>query len=517
MGSDRWMLPAVALFGSLLVLFSTSLGIGFNVDSKVYLEGAEQLSTSATYQGFDPWTGKISPITRWPPGTSIVLTPFVSKGQRPDIPLRIFYAAMFFLNITAFSLVLSHLIQARYIALLLIFLFTTHYSVVSVHFGVYSEPFFLFCTFLGLHFFFRHLEQDRSWLLYTSAILIGLSTLFRYAGLFTIGGFILYYGYAFLVGKGSAFKKGVIFCSIALLPFVIWSVRNWLIAGEFSGREIMAYGNELLQLRRTIAHVTRWINPFLTESIWSKAFKVGALLLLAYVSQPYLKAFISKHVDHKNNHHTQRIFLLIALMPAYLTGYLLHIYFLDPTATSDERTLLPLGIYALLLYGGFYHHRDGLPNRTLLRRWVGSAMLFFVIAVNFWYTLQNIAGLYQSGIELNASKWQQSEILHQLQAYPKGLKVYSNETAAIYFHTKRTAQLIPEKRSFFSNRPNADLAAELKQMKQTLSNGGLVVIFREYELIRSRWLFSGAELAAMLNLKVVMEANDGIIYRLLPD
>lgn len=514
MGNDRWLLLVIILLGAALQLLSTRTGIGLNVDAKVYWEGAENISTHQGYRSFDPWAGALLPVTRWPPGTSAVLSLLAGYEEFPDTALRLLYAAMLIFNIILFYLLVAFLVPQQGVQIAATFIFATHPSMISVHFGIYSEPFFLCCTLLGLYFFFRYLTQHGSLLLGLAAVLIGTSVLFRLAGLFTIGGVGLFMLYETLAGKKESLKRTSLFIALALLPGISWLAGTWDIDSGFSGRQMMVYGEKLLQVRRIMAHIFSWLNPYLNESVWSKLFKVGGIVLICYLALPVWHVVRRRKATVQSEPGIQSICVLTLLIFTYLLGYTALVFLLDPTATSDERTLLPVGIYVLLLLSTAYPQIKPILIRDALRKWSAGLLLAIFVLLNLAFTIQQTYQHYQWGIELNAEQWRQSAILQQLRAYPDEVKIYSNETAAIYFHTGRKAQLVPEKRAYFSNAPTPDLAADVAQMQYALQENGLIVIFREYEQIRSRWLPSGAELEELLSLELVANAEEGIIYRL---
>jgi len=173
---------AVALLGSCILLISTRWGIGGYPDSLVYVGVARSILDGSGVRFFNDM-GEFAPVTQYPPLYPSTIAAFGIIGFDPLIGSRWISALLFAVNATLVAYIIYRTTLSPGASLIGSFFALSSFPMVYIHSMAMSEPLFIFLVFLGFSFLALYLQGSRPWMLYLSALSIGLSCLTRYVGI----------------------------------------------------------------------------------------------------------------------------------------------------------------------------------------------------------------------------------------------------------------------------------------------------------------------------------------------
>ena len=176
-----------SLVGIISVLFVTKFGIGTSPDSVVYIGAARNMLLG---KGLTIPFGQVinSPMTHHAPLYSVLLRIIGIPKIDPLNGARwlnafIFGCLILFVGFSLFQLTRPSLITP----ILGSFLTLSAYPMLGIHAYAWTEPLFILLGLLGLYTLSLNIKKPNIISLIVSAILIGLATLTRYAGIAFIG------------------------------------------------------------------------------------------------------------------------------------------------------------------------------------------------------------------------------------------------------------------------------------------------------------------------------------------
>jgi hypothetical protein len=505
------VMPAgiLACLGLILSSRLASLqGAGLSTDAVNYLAAAEHLAAG---QGFTSFEG--GPYVLWPPLYPILLAvPRVLFNADP----LVFGAA---LNALAFAgiILLSGLLAARLLdsdRFLVSFtaaaaLLMTGVFAVVVNIG--SDPVFLVLMLLFFLLFEKFSRRNDQSLLAGMIFTCSLACLQRYVGVtLVLAGFlgILYVGRAEL---RRALVEASAFATLAVLPLLVWIVRNLIVSGTLLGvRDPSAWRLDE-NLQDLAFKVTHWFIPYQLASqpfFWVVLAGLMITLFIAYSrrgrrpSRPdaprpitfvlavftaiYLSAVsgLTKSIDHKNTVYDDRMYLPV---------------------------LFILIIFALLFIRRFVYPliQEWNPPRGRIALY-GVLLLWLIFPAygtyKLWVRCINEDGIAYYNI-YNTPAYRDSTVTQHLTPWATGpaATVYSNYPAAVYLATRRNARSLPNRTDFFGVLTPLDTYFGVWP-----GNSTAVLVW--YEPNTKKNLYSVDELAALADMQPVFTSDDGSIY-----
>jgi hypothetical protein len=270
------LLLACALSACALVFFATQeRGLGVCPDGRTYLTTARLITEGegvADYPRGDIADGA-RPMTQFPPLYPLLLASGRMLGLSDNGGARILQLALCALNVVLLGCFVMRASGSQVAGVTAAAWAGASPAFLYVHMWVWSEP---LCHALLLGCLWALLESERgSWRkLALSALLCGLALLTRYAAL----GLLFCALILVLARTGETrarLMNAALFAAIALLPFVLWSVRNAMVAGRAVGHEhkMALMGDELA---RVAATALDWALPLPVH--WSLKAVAAALL-----------------------------------------------------------------------------------------------------------------------------------------------------------------------------------------------------------------------------------------------
>ena len=445
-------LLVLALAGLLAQRYATSWGGGVSPDSTQYVEGARSLLRGEGISSPDG-AGTPTPITLWPPLVSLLLAAPGLLGVEPAEAGRWLTGLLFAANILLIGHVLARATRnstrAAWAGAALMLLSP---DLFAVHTWIWSEPAFIFFTLAGCAGLAAYLQQPslrRSWLAGGTAGLAGLT---RYAGaalgLAGIGLIFLFAGATSFRGRlGRAAGYG----AVALGPLALWMIRNVLVAGSATTRQIgfhRLYSVHFLPAWETAA---RWILPNDTYSPLRAAL-LGLLLvcLLLGVARS-VRTFRGQAAEASGSG------LLPMCLAAFLACYGAFLFFskffVDPLFPLDDRILSPAQAAIVMLVVLVAHgelERAGRAEPSSLRRRMASTAQVLIVGLlaaqlglgarqsAVWATMA-----HKEGLGFNSRSWQHSPLVAFVDQLPAEAVVHSNADDGLHYITERPVWQLP--------------------------------------------------------------------------
>lgn len=202
-------------------------------DSLYYLEGASYWLQTGTFSNM--YWGSVLPEVHYAPlfsGILAALSFFSGMDPRSIADILLPFVAAW--NLGLVDLILKRLKLPWHAICLLLLLLASTYAFFSIHWHIWSEPFYLsFLLIAALGIMQAVDSQKARWVLF-AALMAGLSVLVRYAGLFMFPFLVLWLFFAL---KENRWRNSLLFSLVSLLPFVAWTIRNKISSGALHSRK----------------------------------------------------------------------------------------------------------------------------------------------------------------------------------------------------------------------------------------------------------------------------------------
>lgn len=432
-------LSLFSAIGIFLILYATPQGMGLFDDSIAYIAGARSILNGDGYR--EAWLASNQPVTHFPPAFSSVLALVGITGLDPLRGTRFVNAILFGANIFLLGIIGSRMTKSQVAGVALAILFLVNYSLFRVHSTAMSEPLYIFFTlasFLTFYFYF-HLKQKR-WLIITG-FLVGLAYLTRYAGLALFATFLI----SLILLKHPwklRLSRSVIFIA-SFIPFALgWSIRNQIVADNATNRTLLYHPITKENIETGIYNISLFLMPV---EEWRKALikipnflfiitLVFLLILLVWIANKGLKKIFQPS--------TEKPEIISFISVLYIFGYLASIIssmmLFDASTKFQLRILSPIFVSILIISVYFleklFHKQKNLS----------SFLFLFIFSFSLYGTINTITELRKGGQGYASFQWFDSEAMDFLNTLPADVKIYSNETAAVYLYTQRSGYVLPD-------------------------------------------------------------------------
>src|ERR1700690_405219 len=269
------ILGLLTILGVLLVLRSTPEGLGLSDDSIAYIAGAHSLLAGHGYR--EAWLVSNNPITHFPPGFSSALAFIGLFGLDPLRGARFLNTLLFGLSTGLIGVLGWRMTKSLVAGLVLAALFVLNGSLLPVYTTAMSEPLFIFLSLLAFWMFDLYFERDHHWLWIVSCgIFAGIAYLTRYAGLALIATFLVALFILYDTWRKRFISAGIFLASV--LPFAVgWSIRNILIAGNATNRELIWHPITASNFDTTLYTISQFLVPV---DVWQKQLYKAPVLFI---------------------------------------------------------------------------------------------------------------------------------------------------------------------------------------------------------------------------------------------
>jgi len=325
------------------------------------------------------------------------------------------------------------------------------------------------------------------------------SVYIRFVGIFTLIGFLIFLTTKYVIPKNKSKLKITIGLGIFLIFLGVctsYAVQNNL---EFAGRYFFFSEGWKHSLIRISNFVFLWINPYLTTALPSEVLKsiIGLFLITLLL---YVLFFKYKFLGD------ELILLFSSLVLVFISFYIFHMLFLDPTVVV-QRTFMPLLILLILLISRCHSISKSMCIPIFFK--AGLMAIFILLFLsNIINSIEVNHQNYMIGLELNSVNIKKSELFKFIQKINDEDIIYSNEPSSIFLHSNKHSLLLPCKREFVTNKPNINFKKDIMKIK----DGSFLVLFKSYDEIRKRWLVSRNNIQEFKNLSLLFRSEIGSVY-----
>ena len=506
---------ALALMAGALIARATPFGLTFNSgDSIYYVEGARSIAAGQGYSASIPPEPK-APVVHFPPMYAIAIASVESVIREP-------YAAARWVSILCFAgstLLLCTIVRSAtggnfWAGLTTGLMFTVNPNLIGLFSNALSETVFIVFTLAGQAALVEYIVKNRRVWLMVSAICLGLTTATRYSGVvWECAGALT----VLLCAQGEIFTrlgKAALFGGISIIPGTAVVIRNRMLAGTVTGRELEIHSVSAGHLQNGMETVASWFLPW-RFAHWPEGVAVTlALAMLVFHA--------AMTVRHSGEQRFGRAFVFWISTSVFAFLYYVHlllaISFLNYDTPMDDRILAPIEVCAIACLGGWLALK-----RTRFSTTARAAVCAFIIVLSIGrsYTVIEKCRLYSGGYR--GPLWRSSTLVTTLQLLPQDTVMYSNKPEAIYLATDRPARSIPDKIDAMSHHVNERATAAFTDMKHELqSKNGLIVYFAPVSTdlayvggvpLARLHEYSEPELKAILSLDKVAAADGADILK----
>ena len=501
------LLPPVVLGAvafALALAITDPPGPGLDPDAMAYLGAAESLSAHGEFRvPTTHWASADStePLAHFPPGYPTALALPVRLGMHPTQAARLVQATAAFITVATLVVIVTAASSAVTAALVVIALFTMT-SMHEVHASVLSEPVFLACLMLTLLGLVRWPERPLA-----AALPAAAGVITRYAGLSLVGAAALWA----LMQPGSwaaRIRRAVVVVLPAVMLQGAWVLRTRLLNGPEDIRTFELYGNLGPMLAQGGMTLAAWLVPDAEANTMPMRYH-GAIAVAAGTALVALATMGAAWIryDRRSNDDARAQRSRVAWRTIQALGVIVACYaavvgasrvLADPDIPLDERILAP----ALLLFtmtAGITLHAWRSHTRLVVAR------IAVTIAFAGWWVLavEAVRGevhyALDWGSDFAGHQWRTSETLAWARTTGRGMPLWSNWPAAVYFHLHRPARELPREAG----------AAELEALADTLRvRHGRILMFDA----RASEFATMDMLRRTRGLRVAAELPDGTVF-----
>lgn len=474
----------IAALATFLVLYVTPQGLTLFDDSIAYIAGARSLLSGNGYR--EAWLASNQPMAHFPPGFSSALALVGFSGLDPLRGTRFINALLFGVNTFSLGLIGWRMTKSQIAGNFLSILFVANASMLRIHTAAMSEPLYIFFTlsaFLAFSYGMQELAPaaigkplDSKWLI-LSAIFTAFAYLTRYAGLALLAALI-----AALFLLHDTWRKRLTSIGIFLagfIPFALgWAIRNRLLTDTATNRTFVYHPLSVENIETGIYNFSVFLMPVET---WRRAmmqvpnlvlviiFAILSVLLIWLIYKGFTKFF-------KPASETPEVLSFISAL--YIFGYLASIissmFFFDASTKFQVRILSPVFVSLLILFV-FFLEKLWRKNKLI------SYILFLVfVSFSIYGTSDTITQLRKGGQGYASFQWFDSLAMEYLRGLPDDMRIYSNETPAIYLYTDRPGYVLPDLVDPVTGLPRGNFEEGLARLQDDVLSGNATLALFDF-------------------------------------
>ncbi len=484
------LMGAVAFIASSMLFISLKHGIGVSPDSVAYIRAAAEFREEGNFHSFP---------SHWPPLYPLLLSFVGSFSANTLLAIKLFHSIMFGLNVVVISIICIPEGTHRNLSCVLfsVFLFLSP-QFFSIHQMAWSEVPFITLLFAGLVLPYKNQSKK---IILLSAVLIGLATLTRYAGIYFIAIGALS---TLILSKGTLLKKSIfslVYFLIALLPLLTYSIYNLATRGSSTNRELAIHLASIEHVKALANMLATWFLPNNPTSLSSVL--IGLLCLLVLVSLTY--SVLKSDLKLTKNW----TFFLFSIGLGYVAFIFISISFFDAYTPIDVRIFLPL--YISLWGTIFALLSTRLKDSPRFIAIIPFTLIVVVTYTNSQKTKDALSQSIHNGVGFLSKDAAKLPILNAAAKLSKHKSIYTNALDFLYIHRGIDAKSIPKKYSPVSLKPTPDYQANIGEVISEISDGNAVMIYLSGFYWR-QYIPTPLEVAATDELDIIYSGKDGVIF-----
>lgn len=424
-----------------LVLWATPEGLGLSDDSIGYIAGARSMLTGQGYR--EAWLASNGPVTHFPPGFSSALALIGLLGLDPLRGARFLNALLFGLNTAVLGILGWRMTKSLPAGLVLAALFVVNDSLLRVHAVAMSEPLFIFLSLLAFWMFDLYFERDTHWVwLVACGIFVGAAYLTRYAGLALVATFVV----ALLI-LHNTWRKRLASVSIFLacvLPWMVgWAIRNQLVGGNVTNRELIWHPIAPGNFDTALYNISVFLMPV---EVWRRVlfktpfFELMIVLILGAVLIWILVKTWKRFIKSEPANGQEIVPFTNGLYVfAYIASVFASMSLFDASTKFKLRILSPIyvSLLILLVVLGLWLWKR--------RREVVIVLALAIFGLTSYGQYVAVTELMKGGQGYASFQWYDSKTIAYLNSLSPDIKIYTNEPGAVYLYTGRGTYVLPDR------------------------------------------------------------------------
>lgn len=510
-GLNFFLLFLAALSGVMVCLYQTaSYGAGVTPDSVFYLSTAQNLWNGNGFNSFD------GPIHYWPPLFSIMLALGPMVGLEPLDTARYLNALVFGSIIFLSGYWLTCKLKNKTLAWIgvMIFAISPVLNLISIY--AWAEPTFLLFTLCSLYCVAEFINRSQLRTLIYAAVFASLVVMTRHTGVTVIltGGLLLLFRSK--INWPQKIKNVILFGLISSLPYLLWTLRTYMISGTLAGRRSPSERGFTTNLLAMADEISSWFIPLwrLKEVSGASVLLVGFIIGMTGITLVRRKqegSFSSTEFEFFSAHalfiFVYSAFLLwsvstVALEPIgtrYMSSVYISVWFLVLLVCDRYPISLNLKISAsklnIFLIGLFF---------TWLALYPIRQMIPVIKERNI-----NGVGLYTTG------EWVRDQVLNFFRNQKLSGEIYSNVPDFLYLQTGLKAKFAPLKH--YNNAPSVIITSELEKLASLVEiNDNVFLVWFERGIKVRPHLYHPKDIKKVVDMETVFSSPDGAVYHLKP-
>ena len=500
------MLVALAGVGATLLMFwLTAVGPAVQPDSIIYM------GTAQSILGGDGFLFGGQPMTHFPPGYPLLLA-LVGLFQDGDVLQagRWLSALLYGANLSLLGLAVFLSTERSWSATgCAICIFLVSAPIMSDLSYVLSEAPFIMFSLAALILLSLHAARPSLGLTLAASVFVGCAIATRYIGVTLLVPLVC----GLLKSGQRPLKRKIgdtfIATAVALLPLVSWLVRNSVVAGTATNRELVVHFFGLQHAEQLLKTLYDFFLPTTYISGWVKTLQLGvaAALFLAALVLLYRKNYIKRYA---NSVRVVLPTLCVVFFLTYIAFLVISVSFLDAHTPLDFRILLPAFLAILMAAIALvWSLSSALHNRIL---WYGFILfVFFVVSSNSVGAVARAVEIHRNGNGFTSRQWQDSQTIASVRSLASDRHIYSNGNDVITFLTAKAATQLPRVIDPHTRQPNQDFDEQLQVVCREVAEGEAIVVYLDG--ITWRWYMpTKQELGEKCSLPTLDSLADGVIY-----
>lgn len=498
------LLGLLGLSGVALIIFTTSrYGACMTTISGDIISAAKSL---LAFEGYLQYDGR--PYVEYPPLLPTLVAMIGVTGIDPTEAIRYLNAVCFGLIVFLAGRWLNKNITLLPLVLLGTVSFVLSFPLISVSICAWAETVFALLILLFLCEFEKYLETGKTSAFYLAAVYAALCCLTRYLGVVAIltGVVLLFLRREETLRRNV--RRAVIFGVVAVLPTVVWIVRNYLLTGQLSGERGVSNDSLADNVYYTATILSSWFVP-------PRVPDAPRILVAVLVAVGFF-VWAGRLVRASRTSDADAAKMRKVLPAAFFTvGYVVVLVIVASVVALDglnSRFFAP--VYVPMFLPVLFAVDD---LRNAAAKLLSGRIIRYGIVVVFalWLVppargvVRNVRVFAHVGAGgYSSANWRDSALIQYLKSHPLDGKIYSNEAYAANILTGVPARLSPRKHLFRAPETTTD---DLALFKDVVKSGGVLYLVW-FDEVERPYLYDVTELRGMFNLTVVDSLSDGSVY-----
>jgi hypothetical protein len=504
----RLGLILVSLAGIFLILYYTRTGAGIRGDSVRYVMDARNLLAG---HGFSRSSGGFEtyPETGFAPFLSYVLAAIGVVGINMYSGARVMDALLFGGSIYLIGLLIFRFTRSWLASLIGSGLALTAGNMVEWHAWLMSEPLFIFLNLLTFYALARYIDNDRPVFLVIAALVAGMASITRYAGvaLAAAGGLVI-----LVLASGSRKQrllKGILFGAIGAAPFLLWMVRNSLVGGGALANRSIAFHPMREEILRTyLFEAASWIVPAQID-LPRLARALLAILIAGLGPLLFIARWLRQERSAPGAGFAAVPWMAACYFPIYIGVLAVNSIFLDAATSTPAaiRYLVPQYVDLVILLATTYAVVLGKPRRRFLQ--VVAVIIGLGLIINSGLGSIRLAQGSSLVLGFTGIREEAPGLAEELQQSSDVHPLITNNQEMVYFLIDQSAYMIPIKYDAYQQRERADFPEQLQTARLRMDSGSKLVIYGDPSA-------KEAEVIGLLGAKPIKEFPGATIYATSP-